>query len=208
MTNIRERISSKKNVIIAAALVALMAIGSTFAYFVDRDSVTNNFTVGDVEISVDEPGWNPDDGQDITPNKVMSKDPRVTNDGVNDAFVFIKVTVPRATVKTANADGTVNAAANQDLYTYTVNNGWKLIKTESGTSTSEYVYAYAGDKMTALAPGQTTGSLFDTVKFINIIEEQLDGQSLDIDIDTMGIQTADLGTDSPIEIYNIIMNQQ
>ena len=62
--------------------------------------------------------------------------------------------------------------------------------------------------MTILAPGQTTGTLFDTVKFINIIEEQLDGQDLDIVVDTMGIQTDDLGTDSPLEIYNIIMNQQ
>ena len=50
MTNIREKISSKKNVLIAGALIALMVIGSTFAYFVDRDSVTNSFTVGDVEI--------------------------------------------------------------------------------------------------------------------------------------------------------------
>ena len=46
------------------------------------------------------------------------------------------------------------------------------------------------------------------VKFINIIEEQLDGQDLDILIDTMGIQTADLGTENPEEIYNIILNQQ
>ena len=52
MTNIREKISNRKNVIIAGALIALMAIGSTFAYFVDRDQVTNHFTVGDIEISV------------------------------------------------------------------------------------------------------------------------------------------------------------
>ena len=70
------------------------------------------------------------------------------------------------------------------------------------------MYAYAADKMTVLAPGQTTGTLFDTVKFINIIEEQLDGQDLDILIETMGIQTADLGTENPEEIYNIILNQQ
>ena len=52
MTNIREKISGRKNLIIAGALIALMAIGSTFAYFVDRDQVTNHFTVGDIEISV------------------------------------------------------------------------------------------------------------------------------------------------------------
>ena len=208
MTNIRRKISSKKNVFIAAALIALMAIGSTFAYFVDRDSVTNNFTVGDVEISVSEPNWDPDEGTDITPNKVIKKDPKITNEGVNDAFVFMRVTVPRATVKTANYDGTLNARVNQDLFTFTANNGWKLIKSDNGTLSTEYVYAYAGDKMTVLKPGASTPTIFDTVKFINIIEEQLDGQDLDIVIETMGIQTADLGTESPIEIYNIIMNQQ
>ena len=208
MTNIRERISNKRNVLIAVALIALMAIGSTFAYFVDRDSVTNSFTVGDIEISVSEPNWNPDEGTDITPNKVMKKDPKITNEGANDAFVFMRVTVPRATVKTANDDGTLNAKANQDLFTFTSNSGWKLIKSSNGSLSSEYVYAYAADKMTVLAPGQTTATLFDTVKFINIIEEQLDGQDLDILIDTMGIQTADLGTENPEEIYNIILNQQ
>ena len=208
MTNIREKISSKKNVLIAGALIALMAIGSTFAYFVDRDSVTNSFTVGDVEISVSEPNWDPDEGTDITPNKVTKKDPKITNEGANDAFVFMRVTVPRATVKTANDDGTLNAKANQDLFTFTSNSGWKLIKSSNGSLSSEYVYAYAADKMTVLAPGQTTATLFDTVKFINIIEEQLDGQDLDILIDTMGIQTADLGTENPEEIYNIILNQQ
>ncbi|MGN0694189.1 MAG: SipW-dependent-type signal peptide-containing protein, partial [Lentihominibacter sp.] len=115
MTNIREKISGRKNVIIAGALIALMVIGSTFAYFVDRDQVTNHFTVGDIEISVSEPNWNPSDGTDITPNKVMKKDPKITNDGANDAFVFMSVKVPKANVKTANADGTLNAAANQDL---------------------------------------------------------------------------------------------
>ena len=145
---------------------------------------------------------------DITPNKVIKKDPKITNEGVNDAFVFMRVTVPRATVKTANYDGTLNARANQDLFTFTANSGWKLIKSDNGTLSTEYVYAYAGDKMTVLKPGASTPTIFDTVKFINIIEEQLDGQDLDIVIETMGIQTADLGTESPIEIYNIIMNQQ
>ena len=59
MTNIKEKISERKNLIIAGALIAIMAIGSTFAYFVDRDQVTNHFTVGDIEISVSEPNWNP-----------------------------------------------------------------------------------------------------------------------------------------------------
>lgn len=201
---------SKKNIIIAAALVAIMAIGSTFAFFIDRDSVTNQFTVGDVEISVDEPNWNPDDGQNITPNKEMKKDPQVTNKGANDAFVFVSVTVPKADVKTANDKGELQPSQNQDLFTYTVNEGWKLIKTSNNSDSTEYVYAFATEagEMYALQPGTTTVPVFDKVKFINVVEEQLDGSELNIDVNTMGIQTVDLGTSNPIEIYNIIMNQQ
>ena len=74
----------------------------------------------------------------------MKKDPKITNDGANDAFVFMSVKVPKANVKTANADGTLNAGANQDLFTYSVNTGWKLIKTNAFTDSTEYIYAYAG----------------------------------------------------------------
>lgn len=201
---------SKKNVIIAAALVAIMAIGSTFAYFIDRDSVTNQFTVGDVEISVEEPNWNPDNGQNITPNKEMKKDPQVTNKGANDAYVFVSVSIPKADVKTATDEGELLGTQNQDLFTYTVNEGWKLIKTVNNNDSTEYVYAFATEagEMFQLKPGKTTVPVFDKVKFINVVEEQLDGSDLNIDINTMGIQTVDLGTSNPLEIYNIIMNQQ
>lgn len=208
MTGIKKM--SKKNAIIAAALVGILAIGSTFAYFIDRDSVTNHFTVGDVEISVDEPSWDPEDAKDITPNKEMSKDPVAKNDGVNDAYVFMTVTIPKADVKTANDDGMMNGVENRELFTYTINDGWKAVGNDITNDKAKYVYAYVdgSDKLRTLAAGQTTGTLFDKVKFINVIEGQVDGQDLDIDVDVMAIQTADLGTDDPAEIYQIIVNQQ
>lgn len=200
----------KKNVVIAGAAAAVLLIGSSFAYFMDRDSKTNHFTVGNVSIEVKEPNWNPDTGTNITPNKEIKKDPQVTNTGTNDAYAFVSVKVPKANVETADANGQLNAAKVQDLFTYKVNSGWKLIKTDnSNDSYNEYVYAYEDEngKMKVVKKGETTGTVFDSVKFINIIDEQQSGKEQNIDVDCIGIQTADLGTDVPLEIYNIATTQ-
>ena len=87
--------------------------------------------------------------QDITPNKKLIKDPKVTNVGINDAFVFVTVQVPVADVITANQDGSRNPKALTELYSWTVNSGWTRmgnaadIKNESNVVVAhEYKYVY------------------------------------------------------------------
>lgn len=196
---------NKKNAAIATAGAAVLLVGSSFAFFMDKESVTNPFTVGNVKITVTEEHFDKTTATDITPNKVIPKDPVVTNTGVNDVYAFVSVKVPKANVETANADGTLNAAKNQDLFTYKVNDNWKLIKTNDADDHTEYIYAYsdANGTLKKLAKSEKTNAVFDNVKFINIVDEQQSGVNLNIDVDGIGIQTADLGTDNPLQIYNI-----
>lgn len=200
---------NKKNAAIATAGAAVLLVGSSFAFFMDKESVTNPFTVGNVKITVTEEHFDKTTAKDITPNKVIPKDPVVTNTGVNDVYAFVSVKVPKANVETANADGTLNAAENQDLFTYKVNDNWKLIKTNDADDHTEYIYAYsdANGTLKKLAKSEKTNAVFDSVKFINIVDEQQSGVNLDIDVDGIGIQTADLGTDNPLQIYNIAVKQ-
>lgn len=200
---------NKKNAAIATAGAAVLLVGSSFAFFMDKESVTNPFTVGNVKITVTEEHFDKTTAKDITPNKVIPKDPVVTNTGVNDVYAFVSVKVPKANVETANADGTLNAAKNQDLFTYKVNDNWKLIKTNDADDHTEYIYAYsdANGTLKKLAKSEKTNAVFDSVKFINIVDEQQSGVNLDIDVDGIGIQTADLGTDNPLQIYNIAVKQ-
>lgn len=200
---------NKKNAAIATAGAAVLLVGSSFAFFMDKESVTNPFTVGNVKITVTEDHFDKTTAKDITPNKVIPKDPVVTNTGVNDVYAFVSVKVPKANVETANADGTLNAAENQDLFTYKVNDNWKLIKTNDADDHTEYIYAYsnADGSLKKLAKSEKTNAVFDNVKFINIVDEQQSGVNLDIDVDGIGIQTADLGTDNPLQIYNIAVKQ-
>ena len=50
----------KKKIItvcLVVALVAVFAIGGSLAYFTDEDTKDNTFTVGNVDIVLDEPNW-------------------------------------------------------------------------------------------------------------------------------------------------------
>lgn len=76
----KEQRSKKNRAVCALALVAvtLLIINNTTAFFTDEDSVTNTFTMGSVKISLEEPGWEEEDGVGLLPGNVRVKDPTVT----------------------------------------------------------------------------------------------------------------------------------
>lgn len=220
-----------RNTLVAAMLVGVISIGGIMAYFTDTDSETNTFTVGKVTIDQDEPNYpgnDTDKTTNITPNEVIPKDPTITNTGINDAFVFMTVTVPCADVVTANQEGVKEAKGVKDLFSYTVNSGWvqvgNKLDVKSGGYTVAHRYLYAwGDasKCTALTAGSKTKALFDNVTMINLIEGQTypDGSPIEtstnnILIQSYAIQTEDLnGHDgnaktAPADVWAIIDNQR
>ena len=168
--------SRKKLIITGAVLAAVVLIGGLLAYFTDTTDVrSNEFTVGDkVNIKLNEV-WNEKDGQGIATGETKTKQPTIENIGGNDAYVFMKVSVPK--YYDAAESAWVQA------FTYTVNNGWSQVAsntaTANGTSTaSVYVYAYAAaadsGTMTTLAKkttpagqkGPETTALFNEVVFL------------------------------------------
>lgn len=210
-----------KGGILLIALCGVLAAGKVVglsAYFTDNDTARNTFTVGKVTIDVSEPSWTPDP-DNITPNQSFQKDPTILNTGDNDAFVFMQVEVPCANVVTANADGTRNPQALTDFFSYEVNSGWTLMHTEdvsektpSGTQViaHRYQYAYGSETAcTALKPDEKT-TLFDTVKYANLVEGQLEDQTVHMDIKAYAIQTTDLGDNGTVvskEVFSILCNQ-
>ena len=188
----------KKNldkIVVAGALVGCMTIGAISAYFTDADTATNTFTVGKVSIDLQEPGWVPP--SDITPEQEFAKDPKIMNDGINDAFVFAEVIVPYANVVTANEDGTKNPAADTELFSYDLKDGWVEVGTpekDETTKTVTHLYAYGTESaMTALAKDTETPSVFDYVKFANLVEDQsFEGTELDVVVNAYAIQTANI----------------
>ena len=202
----------KKNKItlLAVVLLVLLLIGGIFAYFTDITSTTTNvFTLGNVEISLEEPNWDyAQNGKTIMPGETVDKDPTITNDGNEDAFVFVEVVVPYASVQTvaeAAADPVV-AAHDQQLFDYTLNSGWVEVGTPTTDTTNHtitHVYAYAASgAMTPLNADASTPAVFDDVTFVDITDgTSLAGVSLDIDVTGYGIQANGLASDVPADVW-------
>ena len=205
---------------VALGLSTIALIGGISAYFTDADTATNEFTIGKVSLDLQEPNFNETEAKNnITPNQVIKKDPQIKNDGINDEFVFLKVKVPVKNIVTAQLDGTKLPAADTELFSYTVKPGWYHLESEdeiNGTSATR-VYAYGSqDACTALAKGQSTPALFDTVKVCNAVEDQgLETTAQEIVVEAYGIQTTDIndGPDgtgdkkAPADVWAVLKKQ-
>lgn len=80
------------------ALISVLLVGGTYAFFTDTKSQTNIITMGNVEIDLTEPLFE-EDNKDLTvknvmPGKKIVKDPTITLKGTsNDAYVRAKIEV-------------------------------------------------------------------------------------------------------------------
>ncbi len=67
----------------------------TLAMFASFDEVTNRFEAGKVDIVLEEPHWDPKDGDETVPNTFLDKDPTIVNkEDTVFTYVFLEVTVP------------------------------------------------------------------------------------------------------------------
>lgn len=184
----------KKKIIllsVAIALIALLAVGGSLAYFMDTDEVTNVFTVGSVDIEqneefVQESQLLPVVGTDPTnaDDNYIQKKVTVENIGKNGAYVQTLVAVPACldnagvlklwdTSAAANGwtklDGDANTNGVQPLHTATIDNMLYNV----------YVYRYN----TILAAGTETAACLE---YVYIAPET----DLNVYEDANGVKTA------------------
>lgn len=76
----------------AGVLISALAIGGTIAWLTDKDEVKNTFSIGNVDIKVNE-DYDPEDGTNIYPGKEVTKKPTVKNIGKNPAYIRVKVAI-------------------------------------------------------------------------------------------------------------------
>lgn len=204
-------------IILSVVLVLCLSTGVTAALLTrGLEGRANTFTFGNLTIDLQEPNWEAlTEEERITyPGKEIPKDPKVQNTGKTEAYLYLEVQIPRATIRTVNADQTINAAAPVDLFHFNTNAGWTQVGTRSVTDDgkySVYVFAYTA---AAVAPGQTTPTLFDTITFVNALEGEPEmGTQLDIPVVAIGIQSGFLNeagatlTDRILNAYAIAKSQ-
>jgi flagellar basal body-associated protein FliL len=90
---------SKKSIIAIVAIVVLLFVGAIagiYAYFIDSDSKTNVFTVGNVKIKLTETNFSQSGAvSDVIPGQTINKNPQIQNTGKNSAYVYMEVIVPK-----------------------------------------------------------------------------------------------------------------
>ncbi|MBO6195638.1 MAG: hypothetical protein J6O56_04815 [Bacilli bacterium] len=208
----------KKTVLAAAILLFIFVIGGAIAYFTDTDQKTNTFTIGSVDITLTEDGWDaltdandndiPDAAEDMMPGESVTKDPLINNVSTkNPAYVFAKVEVPCTTI-------VAPATTSEELFTYTTNAGWTELSTAAvactsgGTATHVYYYG-TGGTLTALAkatsettPTSTSNPLFSTITLRGTLKgnEGLTGQK-QVVVTGYGIQTEGLTSTAPADVW-------
>lgn len=185
----------KKNtvkIMTLAGILCLASVGGVSAYLTDYEKVSNEFTVGKVDIELKEPEWKPEENKKIEPSKVIHKDPQITNTGTNDAFVYMEVSIPMANVEAAAENGERLGKKVQELFSFEAKDSWMQLSVQNAESRRTYTYAYKK----ILKPQETSETLFDTVKFLNLIEGQLDGQTFEIPVRAYAIQTSYTGGSS------------
>ena len=161
------KISKKKLILLIVALIAIIGLGSLFAYLSDTDQKTNVFTLGSVKITLTEPNWNSSNGQNVVPGQPISKDPRINNTGNNPAYVYIKVVNPIVEL----ANGTTGV-----LFNYTAKSGWTQLDEQEQCGYKATTYYYN----TALNSSATTTTLFDSITINDYSGEINENQVLDI----------------------------
>jgi len=206
-----------KQVMIIVLLVVAATVRGISAYFTDAQEKTNTLTVGNVKTGLEEPDWDKvpsDEKTDLTPNQTVKKDPRITNTGTNDAYAFLEVQIPVRNIITVGADGKKLPKADTELFTYKVNDGWVQIQ-ESDVSSSgkvtahRYIYAYGTEQeCKVLKKGETTGALFNSVTLANVMEGQIDDETLNIPVKSYAIQAEHIGeSKAPSDIFQVYLKQ-
>lgn len=167
-------------ILLCVTLVALAAIGATFAYLTDSKTVNNTFTMGNVAIKLDETDIKNPTGDrvtsneyDVYPGAVVKKDPIVHNTGKNAAYI-------RATINVENwmnncaayypEFGIAYPSAGYEqsllLLVDALGEGWSIVGVETGKPfelgnfSAKFILKYDG----TLASGADTTAMFNQVK--------------------------------------------
>ena len=161
------------------ALAAIAIVGASLAYFTDTKTAKNTFTMGNVQIKLDEANIKNPEGDRVTSNEynvypglVVDKDPTVHNIGKNGAYI-------RATVNVSNWMNLVAAyypdfketfpndgyKAALNLLVGELGEGWSVVGVEAGDVftigqfDAKFILKYDG----VLASGADTTAMFQTV---------------------------------------------
>lgn len=184
-----------KRLALVAALVAVVGIGGSLAYFTDTDTKTNTVTIGNVNGTMNEEK----DGETLTPDQegfvyenilpgdALDKQPFVTlGTDSQDAYVRVRVEV----VDTDGATKTLTPEMKQAVLDNLsgTEEGWVVGNTPTGsTGVAKYYYLQA-----PLTAGQISTKVFTTVNIPTAWDSNIQDVSFQIKVTADLVQAANV----------------
>lgn len=170
---------SKRKILLLAMsviMIAILAVGGTLAYFTSEDQADNVFTMGNVEIDLEE-NFDEDEA-DLEPGIAITKQVWIENTGSNDVYVRAHIAIP------TNMDAQDPTKSGKDVmeylhFVYGTDANWSWDKA-NGTDNfytakiddvdyNVYVVTY----QKALAADEKTGNAIEKV----VLDVNVDGES-------------------------------
>lgn len=161
------------------ALAAIAIVGASLAYFTDTKTATNTFTMGNVQIKLDETDIKNPKGDRVTSNEynvypglVVDKDPTVHNTGNNGAWVRAIVTIENGMNWLGLYNDNVWTAPQEEAFEALINNtlgtDWEIediaySMASQDHPTSDFVATLKYTKI--LDAGVDTSAMFSKIAF-------------------------------------------
>jgi len=166
--------------VMCALLLVVASVFTTMAYLTAQDTVTNTFTIGKVDIEVDEDDPKSDDPKDrvekndytLMPGITYDKDPQVhVVAGSEDCWIFVKIDNGLAGLEITKSDNTNKTIADQMIA-----NGW--VNIASSGNTTVYAYTTKVEKSTEVQTVKTF-TKFTTLSDVTATDlEDYDGNTI------------------------------
>jgi len=184
-------------VMLTVALVAVIGVGATLAYFTDKDDATNVITMGKVDIDLTEKDTEgvselTEEGlkfDNVVPGDALPKAPKVTlaNDS-EDAYV--RMIVKFEGLNADQINDLLVAKDNETPANIVINDGWKLVESKDENGVVTYCYYYN----TKLTAGQSV-TLFETVNIPAVWGNEIAGGEFKILVGAEAVQADNFETE-------------
>ena len=214
-------------ILMCVLLAAALMVNLSLSYLVSKRDRDNVFSLGDVRLTLTEDKF-PEDKQDRTmpPKSIVSKNPKVINRGMSDAYVYLKVTVPlyevqlidEATNKPVgektlrevfdflSEDASKRTADENPDFTvkdagrFDYHSKWLFLRSEENTESRTHSYLFGYRARLDGKSNTETAPLFESLQLRNVLEGELPKDVAEtVMVKAFGIQADDLLNEVRVE---------
>ena len=182
--------------VLCAALLVSATVMGTIAYLSDSEAVVNTFTVGNVNIDINETDIDKDNDtkankyEGLIPGMTIDKDPTVTVDAnSDDCYLFVKV---------ENGLSAIEIKEGETIAAQMAANGWQLVQ--------DNVYIYTVDGEKAIVAAGASKPVFKTFTLDGAIDETelAIANNAEIKVTAYAIQTVGFESSTAAQIWEAL----